>query len=64
MENFKIYPGITGHKGIDWQSQLKEINQLGIKEVAVFVEWFDKKERPHLYKFLKESTIEKVPLVH
>ncbi len=64
MRNFKIYPCITGHEGIDWQSQLKEINQFGIKEVAVFVEWFNEKERPHLYKFLKKSVIEKVPFVH
>jgi len=50
--NFKIYVSITGDKTIDWQSKLEEINQLGIKEAAVFVEWFEKKERPHLYKFL------------
>ncbi len=64
MKNFKIYPCITGHRAIDWQSQLEEINQRKIKEVSVFVEWFDKKERPHLYKFLKESCIERVPFVH
>ena len=62
--NFKIYVSITGDKTIDWQSKLEEINQLGIKEAAVFVEWFEKKERPHLYKFLLKSSIKKVPLVH
>ena len=61
---FKIYPSITGHKTIDWQSKLKEINQLKINQAAVFIEWFDKKERPHLYKFLLKSSIKKVPLVH
>ena len=61
---FKIYPSITGHKTIDWQSKLKEINKFKIKEAAVFVEWFNKKERPHLYKFLLKSSIKRVPLVH
>ena len=61
---FKIYPSVTGSKTIDWQSKLKEINRLKIKEVAVFVEWFEKIERPHLYKFLLKSSIKKVPLVH
>ena len=62
--DFKIYVGITGNKTIDWQSKLEEINQLGIKKAAVFIEWFDKKERPHLYKFLLKSSIKEVPLVH
>jgi len=61
---FKIYPSITGHKTIDWQSKLKEINQLKITEAAVFLECFDEKERDHLYKFLLKSSIKKVPFVH
>lgn len=60
----KIYIGITGSENIDWQSKLKEINQLEITEAAVFLESFDKKQRPHLYKFLLESSIKEVPLVH
>jgi len=62
--DFKIYVSVTGNKTIDWQSKLEEINQLGIKKVAVSIEWFDKKERPHLYKFLLKSSIKEVPLVH
>lgn len=64
MKNFKIYPSITGFENIEWQKKLEEINQLKLKEVCVFISAFDKKERNHLYKFLKESTIEKVPFVH
>jgi len=60
----KIYLGLTGDKNIDWQSKLKEINKLKIKEAAVFLERFDKKERDNFYRFLKRSTIKKVPLVH
>jgi hypothetical protein len=60
----RIYLGITGQENIDWQTKLKEINQLNLKEAAVFLEGFDKKERDHLYKFLLKSSIKKVPLVH
>lgn len=65
-QNFsdKIYLGITGDKNVDWQSKLKEINQLKIKEAAVFLERFDKKERDNFYRFFKRSTIKRVPLVH
>jgi hypothetical protein len=60
----KIYLGITGKDNMDWQSKLKEINQLNLKEVAVFLERFQKKEREHFYKFILKSSIQKVPLVH
>ncbi len=64
MNNFQIYPSITGYENAEWQSKLEEINQLQLKEAAVFLELFDKKERDHLYKFLEKSTIKKVPFVH
>lgn len=60
----KIYPSITGFINADWQGQLKEINELKLTEVAVFLSAFDKKERDHLYKFLLKSSIKRVPLVH
>ncbi len=64
MKNFKIYPSITGFKNFEWQDKLKEVNELGLKEVAVFVECFEKEERDHLYKFLLKSCIKHVPFVH
>ncbi len=64
MNNFKIYPSITGYENFEWQDKLKEVNDLGLEEVAVFVECFDKKERDQLYKFLLKSCIKKVPFVH
>lgn len=60
----KIFLSITGEKNIDWQAKLKEVNQLKIGEVAVFLERFDKKERDNFYRFLLRSSIKKVPLVH
>lgn len=56
-----IYVSITGEKS-DWQEKLKDINELKLTEVAVFLERFEK--RDNLYKFLSKSCIKKVPLVH
>ena len=60
----RIYLGITGGENIDCQSKLKEVNRLGIKEAAVFLERFNKQERDNLRRFLLESSIKRVPLVH
>jgi hypothetical protein len=64
----RIYPGITctsaRRKKDHWKSQLKEINQLGIKEVALFPTTLKPKEREVLYKELEKSSIKKIKLVH
>ena len=60
----QIFLSITGINNLDWQEKLKDIDSLGIEEVAVFLTRFDKKERQHLYKFLLKSRIKKIPLVH
>ena len=61
---FEIYLGITGGKNTDWQLKLQEINRLGIKEAAVFLERFNGPGRDNLRRFLIKSSITKVPLVH
>lgn len=60
----RIFVGLTGGENKDWQVKLEEINRFRIKEVAVFLERFDKKERDNFYKFLSKSCVRKVPLVH
>jgi hypothetical protein len=60
----KIYPSITGETGEKWRNKLNEINELKLEEVAVFLSWFDKRERSYFYKFLLKSSIKKIPLVH
>jgi len=60
----KIYLGLTGEVNADWQKKLEEINELGIEEIAVFLERFDCKERDNFYKFFTRSSIKKVPFVH
>lgn len=60
----RIFLSITGGNNVDWQEKLKEINELKIDTVAVFLERFEKQERDNLRRFLLKSAIKKVPLVH
>lgn len=60
----RIFLGITGEKNSDWRSKLEEINQLGIKEAAVFLERFKGQQRDNLYRMLLKSSIKEVPFVH
>jgi len=59
-----ILISLTGSKERDWQSKLKEIEQLKIKRIALFLEIFDKKQRPKIYQALLNSVIKEIPLVH
>ena len=64
----RIFVGLTctsarrdkGH----WKKQLQEINQLGIKEIALFPTTLKPKARKNLYKELEKSCIKKIKLVH
>ncbi|MDD5144744.1 MAG: hypothetical protein PHW72_01315 [Candidatus Pacebacteria bacterium] len=68
MENFnfenRILVSITGETSLDWKEKLDEINKLGLKSVAVFLERFDKKERDNFYRLLRKSSITSVPFIH
>ncbi|MCK9393670.1 MAG: hypothetical protein WCX30_03515 [Candidatus Paceibacterota bacterium] len=60
--NFLV--GVTTTEGSDWTKKIKEINELHIKEVAVFPTCLDKNQRGELYVALEKSCIEKIPFVH
>ena len=64
----RIYPGITCTSAIrkkdHWRAQLKEVNKLGIKEVALFPTTLGIKQRKELYQELEKSCIKKIKLVH
>ena len=64
MSAKKLIVSITGRKGKDWQKKLKEINQYRIKEIGLFLEMFNSRERKDLLLALKNSCIKKIPLVH
>jgi len=60
----KLLVSITGREEKDWKEKLEEINMLEIKEVALFLELYTKKQRQKIYKALLDSKIESIPLVH
>lgn len=58
----KILPAITTI--FDWRGKLKELKELNLKEVALFLTCVNHKERREIYEFLKKTKINKVPFVH
>jgi hypothetical protein len=60
----RILVSITGSTRHDWKSKLHEINRRKIREIALFLEIFDPKERHALYRALKKSCVKSIPLVH
>ncbi len=66
MEDFsdKVFPSITGETNKDWQKKIEEVKELNIKEIPLFLERFDKKQREKIYEVLKDTPIKEIPLVH
>ncbi len=66
MKNLKkrILLSITGNKEIQWRNKLKEIKKLKLTEVALFLEYYELKQRKLIYPELLKSNIKKIPLVH
>ncbi|KKP32892.1 MAG: hypothetical protein A2312_03180 [Candidatus Staskawiczbacteria bacterium RIFOXYB2_FULL_32_9] len=62
--NKRILVSITGKEEKDWQNKLNEINKLKIKEVALFLELYNKEEKQKIYHALLNSCIKSIPLVH
>lgn len=60
----KILVSITGSREKDWQEKLKEIEKSKIKEIALFLEIFEKEQREKIYRALLQSKIKSIPLVH
>lgn len=58
----KILPAITTI--FDWRGKVKEVKELGLKEISLFLTCVDFKERREMYFLLKNTKIEKIPLVH
>ncbi len=59
-----ILLSITGETRKDWRDKLKEINDLKVKEVALFLELYEKDQREEIYQALLKSSIKSIPLVH
>ena len=59
-----ILPTITTTWGSNWRVKIKEINEIGLKEIALFPTCLPKEKRKELYRLLEDSNIESIPLVH
>lgn len=64
MANRKILLGLTTITEGEWKNKVKEIDELGLKEVALFPTSLNKEERQELYKLLEKTKLEKIPHVH
>ena len=51
----RILISITGKNRKDWKSKLEEIEALKIKEVCLFLEFYDKEKREEIYQALLNS---------
>jgi hypothetical protein len=60
----KILVSITTTRGSDWRDKIKEVEKLGLKEVALFPTCLNEKERQELYSLLEKTKIESIPFVH
>lgn len=56
-QKLNILMSVTGNEERHWQDKLKEIEVLKIKEVALFLEIFEKEQREKIYKALLKSKI-------
>ena len=66
--NNRIFVGLTctsvRRKKEHWRDQLKEINELRVKEITLFPTTLEPLERKELYKELDKSCVKKIKLVH
>src|SRR3989344_6170115 len=59
-----ILVSITGRTQQEWQDKLKEIEALGITEIALFLEMYEPEEKTKIYDALLKSCVKSIPLVH
>ena len=64
MKKYKILISLTGDNTNHWKNQLKEINNLKINEIALFLECYSYNERKKIYLSLKKSCVKSIPLIH
>lgn len=66
----QFLPSITtisakyGVSGNTWQDKIKEIDELGLKKVAIFSTCLNKEQRQEMYGLLKKTGLKEIPFVH
>lgn len=64
MVNKKILLGLTTITEGEWKNKVKEIDELGLKEIALFPTCLNIKERQELYQLLESTRLTNIPHVH
>ncbi|MEK7203449.1 MAG: hypothetical protein AAB653_03980 [Patescibacteria group bacterium] len=60
----KILLGLTTITRGEWENKVREIDKLGLREIALFLTGLDFKERRELYQLLENTKLTSVPHVH
>lgn len=61
----KILLGLTTiTEGDEWKNKVKEIDELGIKEIALFPTCLNLEQRKELYQLLETTKLKEIPHVH
>jgi hypothetical protein len=60
----KILLGLTTISAGEWRNKVKEIDELGLKEIALFLTCLNPGERKELYGLLAKTKLERIPHVH
>jgi len=64
MADKKILLGLTTTPNSDWRAKVKEIDTLGLKEIALFPTFLKTTERKELYRLLEQTALQSIPHVH
>ena len=65
LKQKQFLPSITTTRNSNWQSKIKEINQLNLKKAAVFPTCLDNIEkRQEFFKLLEKTGLEEIPFCH
>lgn len=64
LKKRQFFPAITTTKGADWREMIREIDELGLCEIAIFPTCLGKQERKELYNLLETTNLKSIPLVH
>lgn len=64
MANKRILLGLTTITPGEWRNKVKEIDELGLKEMALFPTCLDLPRRQELYNLLEKTGLAEIPHVH
>ncbi len=64
LKSKQLLPAITTTNGSDWRKQVKEIDQLGLKKIAIFTTCLNKKERQEFFNLLEKTKLKEIPFTH